>query len=272
MPEMEEMQDKLAYLKQYVKELGSVVVAFSGGVDSVFLLSLAHEVLGEKAIAVTAKLYSLPERERIEAETFCKERAIAHIVCPFDELSVEGFRENSENRCYFCKKALFQRIQEIARGNGIQNVIEGSNVDDLSDYRPGLQAISELGIKSPLREAGLTKQEIRILSKEMGLPTWRKPSFACLASRFPYGELITRERLLMVEQAEQFLMEQGFRQVRVRIHGQTARIEVLSQDFGHLLEIRDEVIAFLKECGFVYVTMDLQGYRTGSMNEGMNLL
>lgn len=182
---------------------------------------------------------------------------------------MEGFRQNPPNRCYLCKKAFLEKVKEAATGHGIAHVAEGSNVDDEGDYRPGMQAVAELGILSPLREAGLSKREIRFLSKEMGLPTWEKPSFACLSSRFPYGEAITEEKLAMVEQAEQLLMELKFVQFRVRIHGTMARIEVLPEDFPKLLseEVRDKITGQFRSFGFTYVAMDLEGYRMGSMNE-----
>ena len=184
-------------------------------------------------------------------------------------MDIEGFAQNPPNRCYLCKHKLFERIGAIAKENEISYVAEGSNMDDLGDYRPGLQAVAELGVKSPLREAKLTKEEIRLLSKEMELPTWEKPSFACLASRFVYGETISKEKLIMVENAEQLLLEYGFRQFRVRMHGMMARIEVLPEEFSKLLqeEIREDIVKQFKQFGFTYVTMDLTGYRMGSMNE-----
>ena len=267
---MDEIYAKKLKLEQYLRDLGSIAVAFSSGVDSTFLLKVASDVLGEKAIAVTAKSCSFPSRELKEAEAFCKKEGIRQIIFESDELAIEGFRENPKNRCYICKRTLFEKIIEVASECGIENVAEGSNVDDNGDYRPGLIAVTELGIKSPLRYAGLTKEEIRVLSKEMGLPTWDKPSFACLASRFVYGETISEEKLKMVEEAEQLLLDLGFRQVRV--HGNIARIEVLPEEIPKLTDekVRENVYNTLKSLGFDYVTMDLAGYRTGSMNETLS--
>lgn len=261
--------EKYNDLKEYIRSLGSAAVAFSGGVDSTFLMKVAHDTLGDRAVAVTARSCSFPERELREAEAFCKNEGIRHFVVESEELDIEGFRHNPRNRCYLCKKELFGKIRELADAQNIRYILEGSNLDDNGDYRPGLQAVAESGAKSPLRHACLTKQDIRELSRELGLPTWEKPSFACLASRFVYGEEITPGKLSMVDRAEQLLLDLGFSQVRVRIHGDLARIEVLPEELPGLLEEknRSRIVTSLESYGFSYVTMDLKGYRTGSMNE-----
>ncbi len=267
----DEMQAKLDALKAYIKELGSLAVGFSGGVDSTFLLAVAHEVLGDKALAVTTVDAAFPEREQKESADFCKEHGIRHIVCNVDTLQIEGYRKNVPDRCYLCKYNLFSEIKRTAHENGIEYVAEGSNMDDLGDYRPGLRAVEELDVKSPLRTANLYKFEIREISKAMGLPTWSKPAYACLATRFVYGEEITKEKLRMVESAEQFLIEHGFYEERVRIHGTIARIEVPAKDITRLAsdDIREEVYKRFKEIGFSYVTLDMHGYKMGSMNVGI---
>ena len=265
----EELNQKLEKLKEYIAGLGSLAVGFSGGVDSSLLTAVAHEVLGERLIAVTGADASVPEREVNEAIAFCKERGIRHILCKVDPLQEEGYRNNSPDSCYFCKHGIFTEVKRIADEYGIKYMAEGSNMDDIGDYRPGLRATAELSVKSPLREARLNKSEIRIISRAMGLPTWSKPAYACLASRFVYGEEITEKKLHMIDRAEQFLIEHGFSEERVRMHGNIARIEVPSEDIHRLAAdgVREEVYEELRKIGFLFVTLDLKGYRLGSMNE-----
>ena len=261
------MYKKFENLKKNLRSLQSVAVAFSGGVDSTFLLKVAHDILGDKAIAITATSEFFPAREIEEAENFCRAENIRQIFIRENILSVENISQNPENRCYICKKNLFAKILQVAAENKISCVVEGSNMDDMGDYRPGMKAIEELDIKSPLRVATLSKSEIRALSKALNLPTFDKPSFACLASRFVYGENITVEKLHMVDAAENFLHSKNFKQFRVRIHNKIARIEILPAEFEKLLNLREEIVAKFKSYGFNYVTLDLQGYRVGSMNE-----
>jgi len=267
-----ELEKKLDDLKTYLRNLGSLAVGFSGGVDSSFLLAVAKDVLGDRVLAVTAVAPSIPERELKEAKEFCEEREIRQAVCFIDQMKEEEFRKNSPDRCYFCKRNIFNEIKRIASENNIEYVAEGSNMDDLGDYRPGLRAVAELSVTSPLREAKLYKADIRHLSKAMELPTWSKPAYACLASRFVYGEEITEEKLHMIDLAEQFLIEHGFIEERVRMHGNIARIEVPAKDIPRLAadDIREEVYKRFKEIGFLFVTLDMHGYRVGSMNATIN--
>ena len=265
----EEIREKLENLRASIARSGPLAVAFSSGVDSTLLLKVAADVLGGGVIAVTARSRSFPERESREAAQFCTELGVKQIFTDVDQLSIEGFRENPPDRCYICKKELFGTMMAAAAEQGFSKVAEGSNMDDLGDYRPGLRAISELGVLSPLREAGLYKAEIREISRELGLPTWKKQSFACLATRFMYGEHITDEKLERVDRAEQLLMDLGFGQLRVRIHGEDgklARIEIMPEEFEKLLACREEIVREFKKFGFEYTAMELAGYRMGSMN------
>jgi uncharacterized protein len=258
-------------LKEILRSLKSAAVAFSGGVDSTFLLKVASEVLGDKVAAVTGRSLSFPERELSAARRFTREHGLNHLEIDSEELEIPGFAANPVNRCYLCKKALFTKILMAAETRSLEVVMEASNLDDEGDFRPGFMAIRELGVLSPLLEAGLTKSEIRVLSRERGLPTWDKPSFACLASRFPYGETITPEGLKKVDAAETFLLSLGCRQVRVRCHdqGRLARIETDEAGLDLLATPvnRRLVTEKLTGLGFAYIALDLQGYRTGSLNE-----
>lgn len=266
----ETLHEKFKRLKTILRSSGGAAVAFSGGVDSTFLLTVTHEVLGEKCLAVIATSSTYPERERERAVGFVTERGIPYEVIVSEELDIPGFRDNPRDRCFHCKSELFRKIRARADARGLPWVVDGTNADDMSDYRPGLRAARELGIRSPLLGAGLTKDEIRTLSREVyDLPTADIQPMACLASRFPYGSAITREKLGQVERIEDFLEHRGFRVFRARHHGDVLRLE-LGPDEMRLLRddaIRKDVSSFAKEQGFVYVTLDLDGYRTGSMNE-----
>ncbi len=265
---MDTVSEKEKVLEERLRQLGLVLVAFSGGVDSSYLLYTAHRVLGNRAQAVTMRLATVPAREGKEAEEFCRVHGISQRVLTADQLAIPGFSENPPDRCYLCKRFLFQNLKELAAREKISFVADGTNADDTKGYRPGLRALSELGIVSPLCEAGLSKAEIRELSRRAGLATADRPSFACMATRFPYGATITVGGLSRVEAAEDFLFAHGFTQFRVRVHGETARIEVPEADLARLLEMRKEIVRRLTDIGFLYVTMDLAGFRSGSMDEG----
>jgi uncharacterized protein len=262
--------NKLKELKNIFKTMGRVVVAFSGGVDSTLLLKVAQDALGdENVLAVTALSPLYPERELAGVKKLIQTIGVKHRLIESNELEIPGFSENPPNRCYYCKNKLFKELMDIAREEAFSFVVEGSTLDDDKDYRPGRMAIQELGIRSPLKEALFTKMEIRELSKELGLSTWDKPSFACLASRFSYGEKITEEGLRKIDAAEDFLFGLGFKQVRVRHYGNLARIEILNEEMSRLMDgpLREKVVNQLKKIGYHYVTLDLQGFRSGSMNE-----
>jgi uncharacterized protein len=265
--------DNLEKLKSFIRQYNKVAVAFSGGVDSSFLLRVASDAIGcDNVIAVTLKAAVNPEGEVEEAVELAEHAGVEHIVIPVDVMGIKGFSENPPDRCYICKTAIFTRIIEEAKGHGIDVIFDGTNADDESDYRPGMKALRELGVISPLKACGLGKAEIRKLSMELGIKTWDKPSMACLASRIPYNEPITAEKLRMVEMAEKQLFSMGFAQFRVRCHGSIARVEISPAEMGKALDmsVLKHINDGLREMGFTYVTLDMQGYRTGSLNETLD--
>ncbi len=262
-------EEKLSKLKKVVNELESVVVAFSGGVDSTLVAKVCYDALKDNSMAVTARSETYPDFEFKEAQKLAKEIGIKHLVIDTSELAIEGFANNPPERCYFCKTELFGKLKEIAKEQGFLNVADGANVDDTKEFRPGLEASKELDVKSPLKISDMTKQDIREVSKMLNISNWDKPAYACMSSRFPYGQSITEEKLSMVSEAEKYLRSLGLIQFRVRHHETIARIEVLPEDI-HLLtdsSAREELTGRFKEIGFTYVTLDLEGYRSGSMNE-----
>ncbi|MBU4561027.1 ATP-dependent sacrificial sulfur transferase LarE [bacterium] len=259
---------KLEKLKKILSNMESVLFAYSGGVDSTLLLKMAKDTLGERVLAVTADSLTYPSSEFKAAKEMTERLKVGHIIIKTKELSDPNFFYNPLNRCYWCKKELFSQLSTIAKKNGMNYILDGTNYDDRRDFRPGRRAAREFGVRSPLAEARLTKREIRQLSKELDLSTWDKPAFACLASRFPYGTKITRENLKKIDEAERFLCGLGIKgSLRVRHHGSIARIEVPKENLSKLLKLRDKIASKFKELGYTYVTLDLEGYRTGSMNE-----
>lgn len=270
--EDQELREKTEHLFDILKGMNRVAVAFSGGVDSALLLKAAHEALGDQAAAVTVQSPAFPKKEYESTVEFCRTEGIRQFTCQAGVLEDPAFAKNPPNRCYICKKQMFQEIKRTAEKHQFEWIVEGSNADDRGDYRPGMQAVKELGIRSPLMEAGFSKKDIRNLSSLWNLSTWDKPAYACLATRIPYEEEITKEKLWMIERAEELLLSLGFCQMRVRIHQKTARIEILPEDFEKIMreDIREKIVSEFSGYGFSYVSLDLKGYRMGSMNEGLS--
>jgi uncharacterized protein len=257
-----------------LKELESVIVAFSGGVDSTFLAKAAKDALGDKALLVTADSETYPASELEEARRLARHLGMRHLVIETRELDNPEYARNAPNRCFFCKEELFTKLEPLAAREGMLRLVYGANMDDLGDHRPGMEAAKRMGVRSPLIDAELWKTEIRELSQEFGLPTWDKPSFACLSSRFQYGDAITAEKLRQVDAAEAFVRSLGFKQFRVRHHDRLARLEIAREEMGRLWEdgLRDAIVARFRELGYLHVTVDLQGFRSGSANDALKLI
>jgi len=260
------MESKLAALRQELRALESVVVAFSGGLDSAFVLAVAHETLGERAVGLTAWSPSVPQRERQDAARIAQQLGARHLVVESQEIHDPRYAANPENRCFYCKSELYKLTEQTRQRLGFAHVANGTNVDDLGDFRPGLEAAKAAAVRSPLVDAGLHKAEIRSLAKGLSLDFWDKPAAACLSSRIPYGTAVTTQRLSQIERLEDALHDLGLRQLRVRHHERMARIEVAQDELAAAFELRDAIVAAGKQVGFTYVTLDLAGYRTGSLN------
>lgn len=265
---METLEEKEQNLRRVLAAYGKIAIAFSGGVDSTLLLKIAHEVLGDQVIALSCQIAMSPRDEILRAHRFCDDSGIQYFICSPDVLSIDGVRANDQDRCYYCKRALFCSMIDVAKEQGFSIIADGTNVDDLSDYRPGRRALIELNVRSPLLEAGFTKQDIRDLSRKLGLPTWNMQSNACLATRVPFGERLSVELLSRIDSAEQQLHALGFTQVRVRAHGPVARIEVDPLEFGLLVSepLKSKIVQAIKACGFTFTSVDLEGFRSGSLN------
>jgi uncharacterized protein len=263
----ETLQRKLKRLQNILSKMDGILIAYSGGVDSTLLLKVAKDTLSNKVLAVTAQSPTYPQDEIEQAKKIAKKFKVKHLIIKTNELKDPNFFRNPANRCYFCKKELFRKLKKIAKRYRLHCVADGSNLDDVRDYRPGSQAVKEFNVRSPLREARFTKRDIRVLSKRLSLPTWDKPNLACLASRFPYRERINISSLKKVQQAERIIKRLGIKQVRVRHHKNIARIEVPGSQISDVVKHREDILGQLKKIGYNYICVDLQGYRTGSLNE-----